>query len=259
MQYQVSRISRICFFKECVRHSRSSTTGSLFTYKMSCSFCWNPSIPHHRCFFRCFLLLIPHSIRFFFMFSPFQSFAYWFSSETEAFYGVCPHADMLIVASWIVPYRVYGAEQRLCTESMTHALMFQPLTNVHMCHAYGRRELCVNDANENVCWYHRAGNRRRSLLSFSFATHLTPSVLYLVASGKYRFKSHPGCPMSLLNSRIVEVPPGPTRFDVSLKVSVSGLDVLECSVWRLFRNVKESSWGTFVWRLLLAVSLVAGI
>lgn len=83
----------------------------------------------------------------FFPFSPFLSFAYWFSSETEALYKVCPHAEMLIVACWIMPYREYGAEPRLCTESMT--LMFQPQTNVHMC-TYCQQEYCVNDANGNI-------------------------------------------------------------------------------------------------------------
>lgn len=74
------------------------------------------------------------------------SFAYWFSSETEALYKVCPHAEMLIVACWIMPYREYGAEPRLCTESMT--LMFQPQTNVHMCtYTYSQQQHCVNDAN----------------------------------------------------------------------------------------------------------------
>jgi len=37
-----------------------------------------------------------------------------------------------------MPYREGGAEPRFCTESMT--LMFQPQTNVHMCHIYGQQK-----------------------------------------------------------------------------------------------------------------------
>lgn len=74
----------------------------------------------------------------FFAFSFFLSFSYWFSSETEALYEVCPHAEMLIVAWWIMPYRECGADSYVSTSNKCS----------HVPHIWpAGTGQCVNDVN----------------------------------------------------------------------------------------------------------------
>lgn len=125
----------------------------MFTWKRAAVFIEYPLfLTASSCFLAAYManLLFPwsliQSVSSLFAFFPFLSFAHWLSSDTEALYGVGPHAEMFIVACWIMLYRERGAQPRLCIESMPLALMFQPQTNVHMCRTYGQRKQRVKMA-----------------------------------------------------------------------------------------------------------------
>jgi len=88
-----------------------------------------------------------------------------------------------------MPYREGGAEPRFCTESMT--LMFQPQTNVHMCHIMASR-------NRPMCKGMATSTRFQMTIGFYFVlmVPLTHSVDYTVSNAA------PACLLTPITGRV---------------------------------------------------------